>query len=169
MVLWKYFRYDMSNWQGFWLKSHSVKEMRQISLNQDFVIHPIGGQAPFSTLLLVLILNLSQSKNLSRLWYYAGSENFYKNQNLHKSTPSTATEANISKLNCNMLHSRHFLLASNVADGAGRECKKGLLNLATQRPFLTQPVASCHITLPSCPPPTQPTFALNSGETIAYT
>ena len=152
MVLWKHFRYDMSTWQGFWLKSHSVKEMRQISFNRDFVIHPIGGQAPFSTLLLVLIFNLSQSKNLFRLWYSAGTD---KKQHLHKSIRFTATESYVQlyKLNCNMLHSRHFLLASNVAEGAGRECKKGLLNLATQRPFLTQPLASCHIILPSCLPP----------------
>ena len=34
----------------------------------------------------------------------------------------------------------------------GRRCKKGLLNPHSQRPFLTQSVASCHITLPSCPP-----------------
>ena len=42
----------------------------------------------------------------------------------------------------------------------GRQCccKKGLLNLHSQRPFLTQSVASCHITLPSCP---LPCFALH--------
>ena len=61
------------------------------------------------------------------------------------------SESTLSSLS-EILQLRHFLLVYVGWWPRLLGCKKGLLNLHSQQPFLTQSVASCHITLPSCPP-----------------
>ena len=73
---------------------------------------------------------------------------------LSKSLFSKVSKSTLSSI-CDILQARP--LSSRLC--GRRCCKKGLLNLHSQRPFLTQSLASCHITLPSCPP----AFALSKA------
>ena len=66
---------------------------------------------------------------------------------MSKSLFSKVSKSTLSSI-CDILQARP--LSSRLC--GRRCCKKGDLNLHSQRPFLTQSLASCHITLPSCPP-----------------
>ena len=110
--------------------------MRNIWKKTNFVMKPVWSQPPSAN----LQLNFVQDHSLIFCLRALSAQSF---DILSESTLSSLSE---------ILQLRHFLLVYVGWWPRLLGCKKGLLNLHSQQPFLTQSVASCHITLPSCPP-----------------